>query len=324
MSDSRARPRRAVPRRGRPIESLAGAGRRRDFVGYGRTPPAIEWPERARVAVNIVVNYEEGAERSIPDGDKASEAFGDVRYPVPEGIRDLAAESNYEYGSRVGVWRLLDVFAKHGVRTTFFASGRALERNPELGPALRELRHEPCSHGYRWDDHFRMSEAEERQEIRNAIASIARCVGERPIGWYCRYGPSVRTRGLLAQEGGFIYDSDAYNDELPYYVPVFGKPWLVVPYATDTNDARYFTAPGFGTPDDFYQYLTVSLDRLREEGARTPKMMSIGLHCRISGRAGRATALDRFIDDAKRRGDVWFARRDEIARHWLTRYPPRT
>lgn len=296
-------------------------GRARDFVGYGRTPPQVVWPNGARVAVNIVVNYEEGAEQSIPDGDAHSEPFGEIRYPMLEGGRDLAAESNFEYGSRVGVWRLLDLFAKHTVPTTFFACGRALERNPAVGPALREFGHEPCSHGYRWGEHFRMSEAEERDEIRRAIAAIQQSVGERPVGWYCRYGPSDRTRMLLVEEGGFLYDSDAYNDELPYYVRVHGQPWLVIPYAADTNDARYFTAPGFGTADDFANYLIASFDRLYEEGERVPKMMSIGLHCRISGRPGRATAIDRFLTHAARRGQVWFARRDAIARFWRDRYP---
>jgi len=299
----------------------AGAGRERDFVGYGRFPPKVEWPYGARVVINIVVNYEEGAERSVPDGDPRSEAFGDIRYPMPDGVRDLAAESNYEYGSRVGVWRLLDVFAKHKTRVTFFAAGRALKRNPELGPALKELGHEPCSHGYRWGEHFRMTEEEERSEIRAAISAIENCVGERPVGWYCRYGPSDRTRGLLAEEGGFLYDSDAYNDELPYYVPVFGRAWLVVPYATDTNDARYFTAPRFGHAEDFYQYLVASFEQLCEEGARTPRLMSIGLHCRISGRPGRAAAIDKFLTHVEGRDGVWLARRDEIARYWLERYP---
>jgi peptidoglycan/xylan/chitin deacetylase (PgdA/CDA1 family) len=270
--------------------------------------------------VSLVVNYEEGAERSFPDGDRTSEAFGE--YSMPAGGRDLAAESNFEYGSRVGVWRLLDIFAAHSVRTSFFVCGRALDRNPSLGPALRELGHEPCGHGYRWGEHFRMTEQEERDDIRAAVATIERCVGERPVGWFCRYSPSQRTRGLLAQEGGFIYDSDAYNDELPYYVTVLGRPWLVIPYASDTNDSRYFTAPRVGSPDDFYRYLAASFDRLYEEGARAPKLMSVGLHCRISGRPARAAAVDRFLAYANQRSRVWFARRDEIARYWIGKYPP--
>jgi peptidoglycan/xylan/chitin deacetylase (PgdA/CDA1 family) len=297
-------------------------GRARDFVGYGRTPPRVRWPDGARVAVSLVVNYEEGAERSVPDGDASSEAFGEIRYPMPEGTRDLAAESNYEYGSRVGVWRLLDVFQAQHVHTTFFACARALERNRELGPVLRELGHEACSHGYHWGEHFRMTEAEERQEIQAAVAAIERCVGERPVGWYCRYGPSERTRRLLVEEGGFVYDSDAYNDDLPYYVTVLDRPWLVVPYAADSNDARYFTAPGFGTPEDFYHYLVATYDRLCEEGIHVPRMMSVGLHCRISGRPARAAAIARFLAYLRSRGDAWIARRDQIARIWAAQCPP--
>jgi peptidoglycan/xylan/chitin deacetylase (PgdA/CDA1 family) len=295
--------------------------RPRDFVGYGRRPPRVEWPNQARVVVSLVVNYEEGAERSFPDGDGVSEG-GDFNYPMPPGVRDLMAESTIEYGSRVGVWRLLDIFDRHDVRTTFFACGRALERNPELGPALAELGHEPCSHGYRWGEHFRMTEDEEREEIRRAVASIERQVGQRPVGWYCRYASSERTRRLLAEEGGFLYDSDAYNDELPYYVPVLGRPWLVVPYAADTNDGRYAVAPGWSNSDQFSDYLIASFDQLYDEGATRPAMMSVGLHCRLSGRPGRARAVDRFIAYARARGGVWFARRDEIARFWRDACPP--
>jgi allantoinase len=301
---------------------VLNAGPPRDFVGYGRRPPHVDWPEGARVVVSFVVNYEEGAERNLLDGDTTGEGFGELRYPMPDAVRDLAAETNFEYGSRVGVWRLLDVFDRHNVHTTFFAAGRALERNPELGPALRELGHEPCSHGYRWGEHFRMSETEECLEIRAAVAAIQRCVGVRPVGWYCRYGPGMHTRRLLAEEGGFIYDSDAYNDDLPYYVTVNSQPWLVVPYAADTNDAGYMNQLGFGTPDRFYEYLVASFDQLWEEGERLPKLMSVGLHCRISGRPGRATAIARFITYAKQRGLVWFARREDIARFWLEHVPP--
>lgn len=301
---------------------MTGDGRTRDYVGYGRTPPKVEWPNGARVVVSMVVNYEEGAERSLAEGDPVSDGFGEIRYVMPEGVRDLAAESNYEYGSRVGVWRLFDVFAKHDIRTTFFACGKALEVNPEVGTALRELGHEPCSHGYRWGEHFTMSESEEREEIRKAISAIERTVGERPRGWYCRYAASERTRRLLAEEGGFLYDSDAYNDELPYYVNVLGSPWLVVPYSADTNDGRFQTAPGFATADQFLSYLTGTLDQLRSESDHKSAMMSVGLHCRISGRPGRARAIDQFIRYAKDCGDVWFARRDEIARFWREDYPP--
>lgn len=296
-------------------------GRTRDFIGYGRHLPEGNWANGARIVINIAVNYEEGAERAIPDGDPNSEGGGEITYPMPSGIRDLAVESNFEYGSRVGVWRLLDIFSAHDVKTTFLLCGRALERNPELGPVLAELGHEPCSHGYRWGEHFRMSEEEERREIRDAIQAIQQHVGVRPVGWYCRYAASERTRALLKEEGGFIYDSDAYNDDLPYYVSVQNEPWLVVPYAADTNDGRYASAPGYSTPEQFYGYLVASFDRLYEEGKSIPKMMSLGLHCRLSGRAGRSTAVDRFIRYAKGHDDVWFATREEIARQWLSVHP---
>lgn len=292
----------------------------RDFAGYGRRPPKIEWPHQARIVINFVVNYEEGAERNVLDGYPTSDSFGGMVFSLPEGQRDFYSESSYEFGSRVGVWRLLRVFAKHGIHVTFYACGLALERNPELGPALAELGHEPCSHGYRFGEHYHMSEMEERMEIRSAIAAIQRCVGERPVGWYCRYGPSERTRRLLVEEGGFIYDSLPYNDELPYYVRVQDKPWLVIPYAADTNDASYRST--IGTPEQFYQYLVAAFDQHYEEGAEVPRMMSVGLHSTLSGRAARATAIDRFIAYAKEHDRVWIARRDEIARFWLDRYPP--
>jgi peptidoglycan/xylan/chitin deacetylase (PgdA/CDA1 family) len=301
---------------------VEGSGRRRDYVGYGRQLPPGNWANGARIVINIALNYEEGAERSLLDGDTRPEYGGEVNYPMPDDIRNLAAESNFEYGSRVGVWRLLDIFSQHDVITTFLACGRALERNPELGPALAELGHEPCSHGYRWGEHFRMDEAEEREEIRRAIVAIEEQVGRRPVGWYCRFAASLRTRQLLAEEGGFLYDSDAYNDDLPYYVDVDGKPWLVVPYAMDTNDGRFASAPGYSTPDQFYGYLVQSFDRLYLEGNTVPKLMSVGLHCRISGRPGRSSAIDRFIAYAKQHDGVWFATREQVARAWLAAHPP--
>ena len=297
-------------------------GRDRDFVGYGPCAPKVRWPGNARIAVNFVINYEEGAERSIQDGDGISDAQSINRYPVPDGVRDLQAESLFEYGSRVGVWRLLDIFKKHEIPVTFSVCGRALERNPAVGRAIKELGHEPCSHGYRWGEHFRMSEVEERKEISDAVDAIQRCVGERPVGWSCRYGAGERTRRLLAEEGGFIYDADAHNDDLPYYVAVLGRPWLVVPYATDTNDGRYMSSPGFATPQQFLDYLTSSFECLYAEGDEAPKMLPVGLHTRISGHPARAMAVDQFVTYAKQRGGVWFARRDAIASFWLQQFPP--
>lgn len=290
----------------------------RDFVGYGRNVPKVRWPGDARVAVNFAINYEEGAERSVPDGDEQVDT-GEIPYPMG-GHRDFANETNFEYGSRVGVWRLLDIFAEHDVATTFLACGRALERNPELGRELTTRGHEPCSHGYRWGEHFRMTEDEEREEIRRAVAAIEATTGQRPLGWYCRYSASERTRALLAEEGGFVYDSDAYNDDLPYFVTVKGRRWLVVPYSMDSNDGRYWFSPGFVNPNDFLDYLKLTFDRLYNEGRDRPRMMSIGLHCRISGRAARSTAIDRFIRYAMERGGVWFGRRIDIANCWLEQF----
>jgi allantoinase len=287
----------------------------RDFVGYGRQVPVVRWPGDARIAINFAVNYEEGAERSVPDGDSIIDS-GEIPYAM-DGYRDLANESNFEYGSRVGVWRLLDIFAEHSIPTTFLTCAVALERNPELAREITAAGHEPCSHGYRWDEHFRMTLEEERENIRKAVASIERTTGQRPLGWYCRYSASEQTRSLLAEEGGFVYDSDAYNDDLPYFVPVGDNKWLVVPYAMDTNDGRYWFSPGFVSPNDFLDYLKLAFDRLYQEGATHPKLMSVGLHCRISGRPARATAIDRFIQYAKSFPGVWFARRIDIAYQWL-------
>ena len=291
----------------------------RDFIGYGRNLPTAHWPGEARIAINFAVNYEEGGERSVPDGDAVPDK-GEVPYPM-DGYRDLANETNFEYGSRVGVWRLLDIFNKHGVKTTFLACARALERNPGLARELTATGHEPCSHGYRWDEHFRMIEEEERESIRKAVASIERTTGQRPLGWYCRYSASEQTRKLLAEEGGFVYDSDAYNDDLPYYVPVDARRWLVVPYSMDSNDGRYWQQSGLYSPNEFLDYLKLTFDRFYEEGASHPRMMSVGLHCRISGRPARATAIEQFILYAKQHPQVWFARRIDIARSWLEQFP---
>jgi peptidoglycan/xylan/chitin deacetylase (PgdA/CDA1 family) len=290
----------------------------RDFVGYGRNVPVAPWPDKARIAINFAVNYEEGAERSVPDGDPNPER-GEMAYPV-DGHRDLANETNFEYGSRVGVWRLFDIFAKHGVKTTFLACALALERNIEVAKEITAAGHEPCSHGYRWGEHFRMTPDEEREEIRKAVESITRTTGQRPLGWYCRYSASPQTRSLLVEEGGFVYDSDAYNDDLPYFVQVNGQRRLVVPYSMDSNDGRYWSVPGVFSPNDFLDYLKLTFDRMYEEGATHPRIMSVGLHCRISGRPAKATAIDRFIQYAKGHPRVWFARRIDIARVWLEQF----
>ncbi len=291
---------------------------RRDIVGYGPNPPAIRWPGGARLAVSVVVNYEEGSEYSHAMGDADQESLTEFgNYPLPEGYRNLAMESMFEYGSRAGVWRILRLFEKTGIPSTFYACALAFEQNPDVARAVVAGGHEVCSHGYRWEEVFRLSREEEREHIRLAVESFQRTTGTRPVGWYCRFGPSVHTRSLVVDEGGFLYDSDAYNDDVPYFVEVDGKRHLVVPYTPDANDFRFWTTPGFITAEHFYQYLRDSFDTLYEEAADHPKMMSIGLHARMIGRPGRIGALRRFIDYAQSHDEAWFATREAIARHWL-------
>jgi len=294
-------------------------GPRRDFVGYGRRKPKVLWPSGAKVAISLVVNYEEGSEYSKPAGDERNEGLAEISYAFGQEHRDLAAESIYEYGSRAGVFRLLDLFDEYGLKTTFFTAAVALERNPEVAAWIRESGHEPCSHGWRWIEHWLLDREEERRHIRWAIESIQETCGERPLGWYCRYGPSVNTRELLVEEGGFLYDSDAYNDDLPYFTEVSGRRHLVVPYSSfPYNDVRFTLAQGYGSPTDFYDTCRRGLDQYWREGERGyPKMMSIGLHPRLAGHAGRTSALREFIEYALAKGGVWFARRVDIARWWL-------
>lgn len=295
----------------------------RDLVGYGRQPPDPRWPGRARVAVNFVVNYEEGSEYTVVDGDNRTE-LGLAEAPggrVPAGQRDLAFETMYEYGSRVGVWRLFRLFQDRGLPLTVFGCALAMERNPQVCEEVAAAGWDVCAHGYRWEEHFRLSEAEERERIHKAVASIARTTGERPLGWYCRFGPSENTRRLVVEEGGFLYDSDAYNDELPYWTEVGGRPHLVVPYTMDANDGKFATPAGFGTPADFENYLISAFDRLYDEGSERPALMSVGLHCRVTGRPARAQALARVLDHILKHDRVWVCRRIDVARHWIAEHP---
>lgn len=294
----------------------------RDFVGYGAAPPDPKWPGGASLAVQFVINYEEGSEYSMPDGDGFSETAGGELAGVDfgPGKRNLAQESFYEYGSRAGIWRLLRQFDRAGVPATVFGCALALERNPEVAGAIAGMGYDVCCHGWRWVEHFNLPEDEERDHIRRAVASIEASMGARPLGWYCRYGPSVNTRRLIVEEGGFLYDSDAYNDDLPYWVTVSGKPHLVIPYALDTNDSK-FGSGDFGTGGDFFHYLKDSFDVLRQEGRERARMMSIGLHARIAGRPGRAAGLARFLDYLNGHDDIWICRRLDIARHWIEHHP---
>ena len=283
----------------------------------------LNWPGNARIAINMVLNYEEGSEYTIGDGDGRTE-LGLAEAPggrVPAGARDMAFESMYEFGSRVGVWRIHELFRQRGLPLTVFGCAQALERNPRATAALVEAGHDICCHGWRWVEHFKLSEAEEREQIARAVASIAALTGQRPLGWYCRYGPSEHTRRLLVEEGGFLYDSDAYNDELPYWVAEGGRPHLVVPYTMDANDGKFSAPAGFTTGEDFFNYLKATFDQLYAEGASAPRTMSVGLHARISGRPARAHGLARFLDYAMGHDKVWFCRRLDIANHWRAEHP---
>jgi allantoinase len=300
---------------GNPNSTIVGPAR--DLVGYGRRRPNARWPGGARVAVQFAINYEEGSEYTILDGDGRTEA-GLAESPggrVPRG-RDLAFETMYEFGSRVGIWRLFRLFREREIPATVFGCALALERNPAVAEALVEAGFDVCCHGWRWEEHFLLSEQQERERIARAIASIEKTTGSRPLGWYCRFGPSENTRRLLVEEGGFLYDSDAYNDELPYWTIVGGKRHLVVPYSMETNDGKFAAAAGFATSSDFDVYLMDAFDQLYEEGLETPALMSVGLHPRMAGRPARARALARFLDHVLEHDKVWVCRRLDVARHW--------
>jgi peptidoglycan/xylan/chitin deacetylase (PgdA/CDA1 family) len=293
-------------------------GPKRDFVGYGRQLPKVFWPNGAKVAVNLVVNYEEGSEYAKPAGDDRNEGLAEINYNLHPQYRDLCVESVYEYGSRAGIWRIMRLFDEYKIQVTFFACAVALERNPEVGQWIQESGHEPCSHGWRWSEQWRFSREEEQQHLQWAIESIKKTCGERPLGWYCRYGPSIHTRELIVEEGGFVYDSDAYNDDLPYFTQVNDKRHLIVPYSLTYNDARFVLAQGYSNPGDFFETCKRGFDELWREGAAGyPKMMSIGLHPRMVGQAGRTSGLREFIEYALKKGEVWFTRRIDIARWWL-------
>jgi putative urate catabolism protein len=276
--------------------------------------------------VQFVLNYEEGGEASVLHGDAASEQFlseiiGAQAYPA----RHMSMESMYEYGSRAGVWRILREFERRGLALTVFGVAMALERNPDATAAFRELGHEIASHGYRWIHYQNVDEATEREHLRMAVDIIARLTGEAPLGWYTGRD-SPNTRRLVVEHGGFLYDSDYYGDDLPFWTSVDTAsgcvPHLVVPYALDTNDMRFATAQGFNSGEQFFAYLRDSFDTLYAEGAERPKMLSVGLHCRLVGRPGRFVALQRFLDHVERHDRVWICRRIDIARHWIARHPP--
>ncbi|MDJ0944373.1 MAG: allantoinase PuuE [Kiloniellales bacterium] len=294
----------------------------RDLIGYGRRPPDPEWPGGAKLALQFVINYEEGGENCILHGDPASEAFlseivGAEPWP---GQRHMNMESIYEYGSRAGFWRLWRLFTERGLTVSVYGVATALARNPDAVAAMREAGWEIASHGLKWIDYRDLPEAEERRHMVEAIRIHTDTVGERPLGWYTGRC-SVNTLKLVMEDGGFLYSSDSYADDLPYWVKGPKGPHLIVPYTLDANDMRFATVQGFNSGDQFFAYLRDSFDLLLEEGRRgAPKMMSVGLHCRLAGRPGRAAALARFLDHAAGHDGVWITRRIDIARHWHARH----
>ena len=294
----------------------------RDMLGYGQHGPKVTWPGKARIAVQFVINYEEGAENCVLHGDKASEAFlSEIVGAAPiVGARHMNMESIYEYGSRAGFWRLHRLFTERGLPVTVFGVAMAMERNPDAVEAMLKADWEIASHGYRWIDYQFTDVDLERQDMEKAVEIHTRLTGKHPDGWYLGRS-SPNTQKLIAEEGGFTYDSDSYADDLPYWVHGYDKPHLVVPYTLDANDMRFATNQGFNSGDQFFSYLRDAFDTLYEEGKEAPKMMSIGLHCRLIGRPGRVQSLARFLDYIQNHDDVWVPRRIDIANHWIENHP---
>ena len=291
---------------------------KRDFVGYGNDYPKIEWPNGARIAVSLVVNFEEGSEKTPLNGDEFPEGSGDG-FTVKGRRRDVRNESAFDYGTRRGFWRLMDIFDKHGVKITVFGCAMALELNRDASRAVVDAGHEIISHGYRWIPHYELTRDEEREHIRRAAQVIEDITGKPCQGWFSR-NPSDSTRELLVEHGGFLYECDSMADDLPYFIDVLGTRVLVIPYSLELNDGRFGRAPGYSEPRDFFLRLKEAFDCLYEEGESHPQMMSVGLHLRTVGRPARATPVDEFIEYAKGHPGVWFARRIDIARWWLDNY----
>jgi allantoinase len=298
----------------------------RDLIGYGRNPPHAKWPNKAKIAVQFVLNYEEGGENSVLHGDKASEQFlSEIIGAAAFEARHLSMESIYEYGSRAGVWRILKEFEKRKLPLTVFGVSMALERHPELTAAFVELGHEIACHGWRWIHYQNMDETTEREHMRIGMDIIKKLTGVAPQGWYTGRD-SPNTRRLVADYGGFLYDSDYYGDDLPFYTQVTKSdgssvPHLIVPYTLDSNDMRFASPQGFNTGDHFFQYLKDSFDVLYAEGEEAPKMLSVGMHCRLLGRPGRMRSLQKFLDYIESHDRVWVCRRIDIAKHWLATHP---
>ena len=292
----------------------------RNMVGYGAKELIIQWPNNARIAVQIVLNYEEGAENCVLNGDKHSEVFlSEIIGAQPIKGRHINMESLYEYGSRSGFWRLHKLFQEKKIPVTIFGVGMALEKNPEVCKAIKEYDYEVASHGWRWIDYQNISKSVEKKHMQLAIKTIKKIFGQRPLGWYTgRCSPN--TRDLVFEDGGFLYDSDSYSDDLPYWEIRNNKKQLIIPYTLDNNDMRFATNQGFNTGDHFFTYLKDSFDVLYEEGKTNPKMMSVGLHCRLVGRPGRVQSLKKFLDYILKHNDVWICKRIDIAKHWIKNY----
>ena len=293
----------------------------RDMIGYGAKSKKIKWPNNARIAVQIVLNYEEGAENCILHGDKYSETFlSEIIGAKPIKGRHINMESLYDYGSRSGFWRLHKIFQEKKIPITIFGVAMALERNQEVCEAIKNGNYEVACHGWRWIDYQNVKKSTEKKDMKLAIKTIKKIFGKRPLGWYTgRCSPN--TRDLVFDDGGFLYDSDSYGDDLPYWEYKKNKKQLIIPYTLDNNDMRFATNQGFNTGDQFYTYLKDSFDALYEEGKTNPKMMSVGLHCRLIGRPGRIQSLKKFLDYALKFNDVWICKRIDIAKHWIKNYP---
>lgn len=292
----------------------------RNLIGYGSNLPKVDWPNKARIAVQIVLNYEEGAENCVLNGDKNSEVFlSEIIGAQPIKGRHMNMESLYEYGSRVGFWRLHNLFQEKKIPITIFGVGMALEKNPEICKAIIEADYEVASHGWRWIDYQNIKKSEEKKHMQLAIKVHTKIFGKRPDGWYTgRCSPN--TRDLVMEDGGFLYDSDSYSDDLPFWESRNKKKQLIIPYTLDNNDMRFATNQGFNTGDHFYSYLKDSFDALYEEGRTNPKMMSVGLHCRIIGKPGRIQSLKKFLDYILKHEDIWICKRVDIAKHWIKNY----
>jgi len=293
----------------------------RDMIGYGSKGPNVIWPNNSRLALQIVLNYEEGAENNVLHGDKCSETFlSEIIGAPPIRDRHINMESMYEYGSRRGFWRLHKLFQEKKIPVTIFGVAMALERNPEVCNAIKDGNYEVACHGWRWLDYQNIKKSVEKKHMKQAIKSIKKIFGERPLGWYTgRCSPN--TRDLIFNDGGFLYDSDSYSDDLPYWEYKKNKKQLIIPYTLDNNDMRFATNQGFNSGEQFFTYLKDSFDTLYEEGKTHPKMMSVGLHCRLIGRPGRIQSLKKFLDYVLAFKDIWICKRIDIAKHWIKNYP---